>query len=300
MSSAHNLPSVHEALAERNIAPAGPDLLIALDIDGTVLGHDGSLSPRVAQALHAHIDAGTRVTLSTGRGVPGTQIVLDQLQLDHGYAVCSNGAVTISLGDTRSDADTKPLPDFMNYSDIPARLVRVHTFDASHEIAVLSKHLPNAFYALESITHRTRINMPFPVGELSGATEIVPLHQMSVPEATRLTLRAPEMTGVELLDIVNGLGLRGVEYAVGWSAWMDFTPSGTSKASGLRDVCNDLGIDATNTVAVGDSGNDCEMLAWAGLGVVMGNSHEYVRQHADAITADVANDGCALILEALL
>lgn len=300
MSSVANLPFIHDLLAERAIAPAGPDLLIALDIDGTVLDHDGTLSPRVANALRAHIDAGTRVTLSTGRGVPGTQIVLDQLELDRGYAVCSNGAVTISLGDTHAHAESMPLPDFMNYSDIPARVVRVHTFDASREIEVLSKHLPDALYALESITHRTRINKPFPIGELSGQTEIVPLDQMSVPEATRLTLRVPEMTGVELLDVVNGLGLRGVEYAVGWSAWMDFTPAGTSKASGLKDVCNDLNIAPENTVAVGDSGNDCEMLAWAGMGVAMGNSHDYVRQHADAITADVADDGCALVLEALL
>ena len=71
--------------------------LIALDIDGTTIDHDGHLADRVRRAVRAVVDAGHHVVLSTGRTVMGTLPIAEQLGLTTGFAICSNGAVTITL-----------------------------------------------------------------------------------------------------------------------------------------------------------------------------------------------------------
>lgn len=291
---------VMEALARHPLPGAGPDLMIALDIDGTILHHDTTLSSRVRDAIHAHIAAGTRILVATGRGVAGTQVALEQIGMTGGLAVCSNGAVLLSIGDTLPHDRVSDLPKFIQTGSIPVHLLRSHTFNPRNEIEILSRGIPDAIFALESLERRTRVTAPFPENELSGETEVVTLDDLCVPNATRLTLRAHHMTPAELIDAVKDLGLAGVEYAVGWSAWMDISPDGISKASGLEEIRQLFGIDRAHTVCVGDSGNDCEMLRWAGLGVAMGNAPDYVAVNADCFTDHVDDDGCATVLEALL
>lgn len=295
-----SLPTFADVLADWGMPKAGPDLMIALDVDGTILHHDTTLSERVKNAIHAHIAAGTRILVATGRGVAGTQVALEQIEMTGGLAVCSNGAVILSIGDTLPEDRVTPLPQFVQTGNIPVSLVRSHTFEPCEEIRLLSEGIPDAIFALECLERRTRVTAPFPENELSGETELVDVADLCVPNSTRLTVRAPHMTPTELLDAVNQLGLKGVEYSVGWSAWMDIAPNGISKAAGLEELRDEFGIDPAHTVCVGDSGNDCEMLQWAGIGVAMGNAPNYVKEHADCVTDHVDDDGCAAVLEALL
>ena len=71
--------------------------LVALDIDGTTVNHEGELSDAVRDTVRAVADAGHHVTIATGRAIIGTLPVLHRLGLTTGFAVCANGAVTIRL-----------------------------------------------------------------------------------------------------------------------------------------------------------------------------------------------------------
>jgi hydroxymethylpyrimidine pyrophosphatase-like HAD family hydrolase len=71
--------------------------LIALDIDGTTIDHDGHLSDAVREAVQAVVEAGHHVVIATGRTIVGTLPIIEALALPRGYAVCCNGAVTIAL-----------------------------------------------------------------------------------------------------------------------------------------------------------------------------------------------------------
>lgn len=277
---------------------AGPDLLIGLDIDGTILHHDTTLSPRVRDAVQSHIEAGTHIVIATGRGVRGTQVVLEELGIDDGIAVVSNGAMIISIGEAEHG---RPATDFnggVASASVPVRLLRAHTFSPHKEIELITAGLPEAVIAVESLTGPTRISGPFPEGEMLADTVLVAPHELVVPDTTRVTIRAPHMSAVEMLEEIEALGLKGVEYAVGWSAWMDLAPHGINKAVGLEEVAGILGTSAS--ITVGDSGNDCEMLEWADVGVAMGNAREYVASFADTMAPDVDDDGLAIVLEELL
>ena len=74
-------------------------------------------------------------------------------------------------------------------------------------------------------------------------------------------------------------------------------PAGLSKATGLAWLAEYLGIGREAVLAVGDNDNDAAMLAWAGVGVAMGNSSPAALAAADWVAPSVAEDGAAAALE---
>jgi len=259
--------------------------VVALDVDGTILDHDGGLTDRVRAAVQAVADSGREVVLSTGRSLIATTPVLDRLSLTHGYAVTSNGAVTLRLDPALDEG---------------YELADLVTFDPRDALTLLREHLPQAVYAVEDLGTGFRLTAPFPDGELIGSMTIVPFEELFERPATRVVVRSPEHTPEDFLELVERLGLHGGSYTVGWTAWLDIAPEGVSKAHGLRFVAQSLGVDAADVLAVGDGRNDLEMFAWAGRSVAMGQAPAEVQDAADEVCADVYADGLADVLERLV
>ena len=261
--------------------------LVALDIDGTILDHDQHLSDRVRSAVRAVAELGVHVVIATGRSLHETVPVLDRLGLMTGWAVCSNGSVTLRLDPLRSAG---------------YEVADVVTFDPKPVLTLLRTHLPTALYALETGQGDFLLTAPFPPGELEGAYTRVAgsFDELMAEPACRVVVRSPEHTSDDFMALTASMGLHGVNYAVGWTAWLDLAPEGTSKASALERIRARLGVDAAATLAVGDGRNDLEMFSWAGRSVAMGNASDDVKSAADLITSPVTADGLAEVLEALL
>ena len=259
--------------------------LIALDIDGTLLAwvegrgttHE-EVRPAVRDAVQRAHDAGAQVVLASGRSPHGMIGVADLLDLhDHGrealWVVASNGAVVFRYP--------------------PFEVVHEVTFDARDAVrAVLAEH-PDALVAVEERGVGYRLNRPFPEGELSGEMIVTDVEEMIAEPVSRVIIRDPEATAEDFVATAARLGLHGTNYVVGWTAWLDLSPVGVHKASGLAEVCRRLGIDRADVLAIGDGRNDVEMLQWAGRGVAMGQAVEEVRAAADDVTASVHDDGVA-------
>lgn len=262
-------------------------MLLALDVDGTIVDWDEKLSPRVSRAIGAAIAAGHDIVIATGRSVPGTVGLLAELGLRRGWAVCSNGSVTLRLSPRLAGG---------------YEIADVVTFDPAPALRLLRVHLPQALYFVEGPdVMRTRlVTAPFPDGELTGAVEVVPFEQLLHTPATRVVVRSVEHTSDEFEALVQASGLHGVSYAVGWTAWLDLAPEGVSKASALEVVRARLRRPPEQTLAVGDGANDREMFAWAARAVAMGQATASVRAAADEVTASVDEDGLALVIEELL
>ena len=84
-----------------------------------------------------------------------------------------------------------------------------------------------------------------------------------------------------------------VTYLSGGFANLEITKTGTTKGTGLRVLADTLGISITETMAVGDTGNDLDIIKTAGIGVAMGNAIEEVKKAADFVTASNEEDGVA-------
>jgi HAD superfamily hydrolase (TIGR01484 family) len=264
-------------------ADGGP-LLIALDVDGTIIDYDEALSERVRSAVRGVIEAGHHVVVATGRSLAGALPVLDRLGLVHGWCVCSNGGVTLRLDPS--------LPERYEVADTV-------TFDPAPALRLLREHLPTALYAVENVGIGFRLTAPFPPGELYGDLEYVDFDELLTTPATRVIVRSPDHTPQDFLRIIERVGLHGVSYAVGWTAWLDLAPDGVSKASALEPIRIALDVPPERTLAVGDGRNDIEMLSWAARGVAMGQAEPELLAVTDEVTAAVEDDGLADVLEPL-
>ncbi|MEP6650167.1 MAG: HAD family hydrolase [Lapillicoccus sp.] len=266
-------------------AAPGTPLLVALDIDGTTIDHSGALSPAVEEAVADVVAAGHHLVISTGRSIVATLPIVSMLGLERGYAVCSNGAVTLAV-----DA---ALP--RGY-----RIVDTVTFDPRPVLTMLREAIPEALVAVEDIGVGFKVSAPFPDGELGGEQVVVDWEELIAHPATRVTLRRPDATSEEFMEQVERAGLHEVSYAVGWTAWLDINPEGVSKGSALELVRRRLRVEPGDTVAIGDQRNDIEMLHWAARGVAMGQAPDEVKEAADEVTGTVDEDGLVPVLRSLL
>jgi 5-amino-6-(5-phospho-D-ribitylamino)uracil phosphatase len=245
--------------------------LVALDIDGTVVDHDGDLPGDVRAAVAAVLAAGVPVVLATGRSWHGTRPLVDELALPPGLSVSSNGAVVVRYP--------------------PEQIVSAVTFDPREVIERVETLAPGTLIAVEEIGVGYRLTGHFPGGDLTGEMIIEDAAQLSARPVTRVILRDPARSDGDFLELADQLGLHGVAYFVGWSAWLDIGPAGVSKASGLSQVVGELGLGPADVLAVGDGRNDIEMLRWAGRGVAMGDAVAEVRAAADAVTERFTEGG---------
>ena len=90
------------------------------------------------------------------------------------------------------------------------------------------------------------------MGELVGRQLVVDFDALCHDDVTRVVIRAPGADVAHFDEIVHRIGLNDVTYAVGYSAWLDLTPPGVSKASALEKLRETLGVNPAHTVAVGD------------------------------------------------
>lgn len=260
--------------------------LVVLDIDGTLLQWvEGSgqtleeISPPVRAAVHSAMDAGAHVVLASGRSMHGMTRVIDLLGLHRGerlWGVASNGAVVFRYP--------------------PGEVVFEETFDAAEAVREVLEEHPTALVAVEERGVGYRVTGEFPTGELSGEMTVTTVHELIGEPVSRVIIRDPSATPEDFVALGRRLGLHGTDYVVGWTAWMDLSPIGVSKASGLARVAAELGVGADEALAIGDGRNDLEMLRWVARGVAMGQAIDEVKAVADAVTATVQEDGVAVEL----
>jgi hydroxymethylpyrimidine pyrophosphatase-like HAD family hydrolase len=267
---------------------ADPRLLVALDIDGTVLHEDGTLPAAVLEQVHRVRDAGHEVMLATGRSVAMTLPVLDRLDITPAYVVASNGAILLKRD---PDAPT-------GY-----RRHHVETFDPTEVLTSIRPHLTQANYAVEDETGVYRYTGWFPDGALGAVSHEVPFEQLCSEPATRVVVISPGHAMEEFLAVVELMGLHQVSYNVGWTAWLDIAPDGVNKSTALERVRDALGIAGEHVVTVGDGRNDIEMLGWAvahgGRGIAMGQAPAEVIAAASEVTGRDTDDGLAQALASL-
>lgn len=282
--------------APAGLAPAGgsalPPLdrstLLALDIDGTILDINGQVPPRTRAAVVAAAQAGVQVVLATGRGIEAALPVADFLGLTRGWMVCANGALTVRLD-----------PKLKGTVSLPGgyEITNSVTFDPTTAIGRLHQVLPEAIFAVEMPGRGFLTSADFPPGELIENTTTVSLEQLSSQPVSRVIVRAPGMALADFEVAVRSAGLHAVEYAIGWTAWLDVNAAGVSKASALDALVSGLGV--KHTVAMGDGANDLEMLRWADLSVAMGSAPARVKSATSVVTEPVWHEGAAIVLAAL-
>ena len=260
--------------------PARPRL-VACDLDGTLIARDNELSPRVASAVSAVVEAGITVIAVSGRP---WQWVLE-LAREHRllpYSVVSNGAAIIEVG---SGA--------VEHNGLADGAVR----GLMERIRVAVPGVTFAVDLVDQLAYEDGFHDPTYRGP-EAPTDLVPLVEEGV---VKLIARREGMASEELVrhlehDVLHGVGVAHG----GWGEWVEIVASGVSKATGLAVVADRLGVAASEVLAIGDEWNDVPMFDWAGTAVAMGNAPAHVQAAAHHVAPPADADGAAIVLESLL
>lgn len=263
--------------------------LLALDIDGTILRDDGTLSPLMAEVLQKlQTEKGILVTLVSGRLVSSMRDLARTLNIRIPI-ISSNGAVIFDL-----QRDQR-----LFYRPIPLAT-------AKSVLAYLEDHLPrdllvnhdNGFY-INRQNSLLRIPDPSPwvrerlarctvVDRLAEGVHFEPL-KISILEETR---RIPET----IARLEEGFGSKLNIYASSEFS-IDLNASEVSKGKTLARLAVRLGIRREEIMAAGNAENDLDMIRFAGVGVAMENAPPAVRRAADVVAGDNNKDGLAYLLK---
>lgn len=250
--------------------------LIALDLDGTLLRSDGTVSARTRGALAAFPD----IVLVSARPPHAVAEIAADVELT-GLAICANGATTYDL-EARSIVRHHAIP-----AEIAARVVT-----AMREVA------PGVAFAFE---HELRFSHE-PGYEPDHPTVPERIDDALVLSAQPVTKLVARHARIDLDDLVaHARRACGDDAHVTTSGgpFVEIMAAGVTKAFALAALAEELGIRQQDVVAFGDMPTDVPMLEWAGLGVVVANAHPDALAAADRVTASNDEDGVALVLESL-
>jgi len=260
--------------------------LVALDLDGTVVGPDLTIDRAVLEAIAAARRSGVVVTIATGRVFQAALPFVELLGVNAPFICFQGGAVR----DQRTGAAVFEhcLP-----ADPARRLIEMLLSEGAYPVAAIGDRL---FVA--HMSHEFDIYEHYDVSAREQAVvapnlaEIVAL----TPPLKVLFAGQPAVVAghLEVLEAVFGGEL---DFVRSHEFFGEATAPGVNKGSALAALARHLGIPREQTLAIGDERNDIEMLQWAGLGLAMGNASHVVKEAADVVLPSVAEAGVAWALE---
>jgi hydroxymethylpyrimidine pyrophosphatase-like HAD family hydrolase len=307
-----------------------PVRMIAIDMDGTLLGSDGKVSARNLAALHAAEEAGIEVVIATGRRHCYAMKQLRGLGLNENNAlVSSNGTVTRTLGAKLIERNLlgeatslwlcSHLEEFRNALVIT--FDRVGPDGEDERGALVVEHLEELhgsigrwMLANEPYTaHINPIELALP-GPQSNVTE-APIQMMlcgTVERMRRAEARLLEHPGVSAVGVnMQEHASAGAEVALHRTEYpdrdlsiVDILPAGCGKGSALIRLAAKRGVRMEEMLAIGDNWNDVSMLEVAGRAILMANAPADLKLEAAARGWVPGprhdEDGVAIAIEAVL
>jgi Cof subfamily protein (haloacid dehalogenase superfamily) len=260
--------------------------LIATDLDGTIVNHDGRISERTVKAFTKARDLGVEVFFVTGR--PPRWMPEIREAFGFGSAICGNGAM---------------LYDLMGDVVLEQWLIEV---DAQLEtINRLRRDIPEVSFAVESHNyfHREKAYIPrWDVGLDNIGVHTI--EEVLTAPALKILARCSQqnLSSDEMLDIaLTSLdGLVTVTHSNPHDSLLEISAIGVSKGATLARMAGRLGISAEECVTFGDNPNDFSMLEWAGRSYAMASGHPDGGKYAKSVAGPCEDDGVAIAIEALL
>jgi len=257
--------------------------LLALDLDGTLVDDDLVISPRVRRAVAAAQEHGVVVTLATGRMFDSTLTFARGLDIT-APLICYQGAF-IQAPDSngplyRATMEPALVREMLEWQAQRGWHLVLYAAD---DVFVAGRRYPETFY-------RTLL------GErLVWVDDLFSVLEQHEPIKFVLTAEPAEADRIEAEMRRHFEGR--MEVVRSHAMFVEGNPLGVSKEDALRRLAVHLGIPQAQVMAIGDQGNDAGMIAWAGLGVAMGDGSPAAKAVADWVAPPLAEDGAAVAIE---
>ena len=297
--------------------------MLAVDMDGTLLGTDGQVSARNLASLKAAEQAGVEVVVATGRRHCYAMRLLRGLGLrEESAVISSNGTVVRTIGARLLERALLPtetakwlcghVDEFRNSLVMTFDMVGPDGEDARGSLVVEALEELNASIGRWMAANEPYIAHVTPI-ELALAGE-APIQMMlcgTVERMRRAEARLLEHPGVSAVGVGPQERTAGVQAALHRTEYperdlsiVDILPAGCSKGSALLRLAADRGVLPEEIVAIGDNWNDVSMLEVAGQAVLMANAPEDLKEMGVERGWEIGlrhhEDGVAVVVEAAL
>ena len=258
--------------------------LIALDMDGTMLDGEGRLTARIKEAFRAAQLGGIKIVAATGRMYPSAMIHLREAGIKSA-SIFYNGALIRDTADGRTIYERRLgeglTAEILNFFRKHGWYVQVYSDD---RLIVVDDGDERCRY-YENICGQKAVAY----GEK--------FWESGLDSSKLLGISFDGAEFRKICEEVRGAFGERIYQATSWGSFVEIVHPAVNKAKALARVCDNYGIPREETIAIGDSGNDVEMIKWAGIGVAMGNSKDGVKAVADVIAPPNTEEGAARIIE---
>ena len=274
-----------------------PIRLLAVDIDGTLLNHEFTVSPQDSAAMRQAHTMGVEIVVATGRRHQFALHVVEQLGVDL-CMISSNGAVTRSLAGERFHRNLMP-------KEVCLALCRVMdefrghlvvTFDKEAKGALVLEHLDEIGTSIRRWLEKNLEYIDF-IAPIENALTEDPIQAMFCGTVARMQQVQHTLSASGLQDRVTVLR---TEYPERDLSMVDILNYGCTKGQALERWATHRGIPREQIMAIGDNYNDIAMLEYAGVPVIMGNASDDLRNRGWMETRSNSENGVAAALEEVL
>lgn len=281
------LPSVVPITPE----PRFPIRLIALDIDGTLIGDDHEVTARTAAAVKEAMARDVAVSLVTGRMVSSAMRFARDLGLT-GPVVGYQGGLIRAMPELASPRVGKLLLHTPLSAEAARRILR---WTREHGLDPHVNHLER--FILRADDPRADDYSAF----MGARAELVPdlLEAIRHPVTKVLAVGEPPLP-VEIAPAARDAFAGIADVTISHPRFLEFVAPGVSKGRAIRWLARRSGIPLASTLAIGDQWNDLEMIAEVGHGTAMPSAPAEVRAVARYVAPAVDEDGAARMIEDLV
>jgi len=258
--------------------------LIAIDMDGTLLKDDKTISIENYCAIQKAKEAGVKIVLATGRPLNGIKKYLSHLDLitEHDYTVVFGGAAVLNNKTEKIiSRNILDLKDWNYLFSLSQKLkINIHVLTETSCITPKDNKYSNQEAAMN--------NIPLIIDNPTNMKENLTLIKIMFIDEPALISEAISSLPKELYD----------KYTVVQSApyYLEFLNINANKGLGVKALAKSLNIKQEEVICIGDAGNDTDMVLYAGLGVAMENGFEELKEVANFITLSNENHGVAHVI----
>ena len=286
--------------------------LVTIDLDGTLLNSYGEISERNKNAIKNAVSKGVEIVIASGRPLQSARSFALEAGASN-YAICGNGSLLYNVKNNEILFDKfierQKVLEIIKICEENSIFYCLYT-----ENLTISKSLNYniLFYNNENkkMTEdkQTNIKIISDIYKYVEENPSVGILKITICDESAIIFggiikKLRKINDVDVLDvqhmarkvITSGTEEIKVEYH-----YTEITSKDVNKWAAILNLADRLKIDPKEIIAIGDNMNDKDMIENAGLGVIMGNSAEYMHKFADVVAPTNNDDGVEEILEKYL
>lgn len=257
--------------------------LVALDIDDTLVDHSSIIHPRTLSALRRAQEQGVEIVLATGRGYLGTEAIRKQLGEGFHYIICFGGAL---VADYNTGAPR--IHRFLREEDVAACIrianevgIHVQIYQGNDVIVQATNPFVEQYCAYQKLP--CRVDADLLNHDLSGVPKVL----IYAPPAEEDKYK--KLIAERLPTHLHALGSK--------PGFIEIGDVSVTKGSAVQALSEALGIERSQTCAMGDNTLDQDMIEWAGVGCCVESGKNAVKAVADRVIPGPQDEGVAWFIE---